>query len=241
MSDITGNTYLNSLTLDTRQQQEAAALAQSDDDNNELGQSAFLELMITQLENQSPLDPQDNSEFVAQLAQFSSVESLDKLNNNFEDFASNMLSNQALQASSLVGSSVAVPTSQAQLLEGSYVGGSIELPASTSDMTMNIYSSTGELLEQISLGEQQAGNIVFRWDGNRIEVNGELTDWQSDDPIVAGNFRFEVLASQDGEPEQLDTALTANVNSVTVDENNQLVLNLAGIGPVSINDVKQFN
>lgn len=238
MSDITTNNYLNSLTLDTLQQQELAA---SDEGSNELGQSAFLELMITQLENQNPLDPQDNSEFVAQLAQFSSVESLDKLNNSFDDFASNLLSNQALQASSLVGTSVAVPSDKAQLFEGAYVGGNITLPASTTDMTMNIYSNTGELVEAIPMGGQEAGDITFRWDGNRIEINGELSDWESEQPLASGNFEFEVVATQNGEIQQLDTALTANVNSVTVDENNQLVLNLSGIGAVSIDDVKQFN
>ncbi len=237
MPDITTNDYLNSLAINSSQQQNTPTREQS----NELGQDAFLQLMITQMENQNPLDPQDNSEFVAQLAQFSSVESLDKLNNNFESFATNMISNQALQASSLVGSSVSVPTSEAQLFENSYVGGSIELPAATSDMTVNIYSSNGGLLETIPLGAQDAGTIVFRWDGSRIEVNGELNEWESEEPIASGDFRFEVIASQNGEPEQLDTALTANVNSVTVDSNNQLILNLAGIGPVSINDVKQFN
>lgn len=240
MPDITTNNYLNSLSLDTRQQQEADAKAASEG-GNELGQSAFLELMITQLENQNPLEPQDNSEFVAQLAQFSSVEGLDRLNNSFDDFSSNFISNQALQASSLVGTSVAVPTSEAQLFEGNFVGGNINLPASTSNMTMNIYSDQGDLLEQIPMGAQPAGELVFRWDGTRLEINGKLTDWRSDDPIASGDFTFEVIASQDGEPQQLETALTANVNSVTVDSNNQLVLNLAGIGPVSINDIKQFN
>ena len=207
MSDISTNTYLNSLTLESQQQQQqVAATAETSD---ALGQDVFLQLMITQLENQSPLNPQDNSEFVAQLAQFSSVESLDKLNNNFEDFASNMLSNQALQASSLVGSSVAVPISNAQLNEGGYVGGSVDVPASTSDMLMNIYGANGGLLEEISLGPQPAGELVFRWDGNRIEVNGELLEWESDDPFASGNFRFEVIASQNGEPQQLETALTA--------------------------------
>ncbi|MEO0444279.1 MAG: flagellar hook assembly protein FlgD [Pseudomonadota bacterium] len=237
MTDINSNPYLNSLTLES-QQQQASATASTDDS---LGQDVFLELMITQLENQSPLDPQDNSEFVAQLAQFSSVESLDKLNNNFEDFASNMLSNQALQASSLVGSSVAVPSSNAQLYQDSFVGGSIDIPASTGDITMNIYAENGGLVEEIPLGAQPAGELAFRWDGNRIEVNGDLLEWASSNPIASGNFRFEVIASQNGEPQQLETALTANVNSVTVDSNNQLVLNLAGIGPVSIDDVKQFN
>ena len=49
--------------------------------NNELGKTQFLELMVTQLKNQDPLSPQDNSEFVAQLAQFSSVEGIENLNN----------------------------------------------------------------------------------------------------------------------------------------------------------------
>lgn len=239
MSDITNNPYLNSLTLDAVQQQQVQI--ESEESRNELGQSAFLELMITQMENQNPLDPQDNSEFVAQLAQFSSVEGIDKLNNNFDNFTASFLSNQALQASSLVGSMVAVPTQESQLYEGSFVGGNIDLPASTTDMTMNIYDQQGALVEQIPMGFYPAGDVTFRWDGNRLEVNGELIDWESNNPIASGNFRFEVIATQDGEPEQLDTALTANVNSVSVDENNNLLLNLSGIGPVSINDVKQFN
>ena len=242
MSEISSNPYLNSLLIDSAQTQSQAAVATSDDESsNELGQTAFLELMITQLENQNPLDPQDNSEFLAQLAQFSSVEGIDRLNNSFDSFAASFMSNQALQASSLVGTSVAVTTDQAQLAEGGYVGGNITLPASTTDMTMNIYSNTGQLIDSIPLGPQSAGDIVFRWDGSRIEINGELTDWESNNPVASGGFRFEVIASQNGEPQQLSTALTANVNSVTVNENNQLVLNLAGLGSVNISEVKQFN
>lgn len=240
MTDITSNTYLNSLTLDTRLQEAEAAEAEQDD-ANELGQTAFLELMITQLENQSPLDPQDNSQFVADLAQISTVEGLDRLNNSFDSFSASFLSNQALQASSLVGTSVAVPSSEARLSEGSYVGGIIDVPAATTDLSLNVYSDSGELLDEIPLGAQSSGEVVFRWDGNRIEINGDLLEWESSDPLASGDFRFEAIATQDGEPQRLDTSLTANVNSVTVDENNQLILNLAGLGAVSINDVKQFN
>lgn len=239
INSIADNSYLNSLSLQTRQEEEAAAAEASG--SNELGQTAFLELMITQMENQDPLSPQENSEFIAQLAQFSSVEGLERLNSNFDSFTSSFISNQALQASSLVGRSVSVPSREAALVEGSVVGGTIELPASTSDMSMNIYNSQGSLVEQIPMGAQSAGDVVFRWDGKRIEINGELTSWESDTPIAAGDFRFEVIASQNGEPEQLETALTANVNSVTSDANGQLILNLSGVGAVSINDVKQFN
>lgn len=210
---------------------------------NELGQSAFLELMITQLKAQDPLDPQDNSAFVAQLAQFSSVESLDKLNNNFDAFTNNFVANQALQASTLVGRSVTVPAESTRLDAGGVVSASVDIPASSGAVSMNIYSETGALVDQIALGQRPAGEMVLRWDGMSIEANGELLDWQSSQPSGAapGTYRFQVLSAQEGEQLELETALSANVNSVTLGPNGSLVLNLAGVGPVSMADVKQFN
>ncbi len=188
MDGITDSTVLSSLSLDARQQAKAAAAGSE----NELGQSAFLELMIAQLENQNPLDPQENSAFVAQLAQFSSVEGIDKLNNSFDTFASNAISNQALQASSLVGSSVAVPASTADLEEGSFVGGTFDVPSASGDVSINVFSESGQLLENIPLGAQSAGEVSFRWDGTRIEVNGQLNNFRSTDPIQSGRFRISV-------------------------------------------------
>ena len=238
INEVTNNTFLNTLSLENRQQAETD---EKKANSNELGQTAFLELMITQMENQDPLSPQENSEFIAQLAQFSSVEGMERLNSNFDNFASTFISNQALQASSLVGRSVSVPSSEAELFEDDVVGGTVNLPASTTDMSMNIYNDKGALVDQVDMGAQSAGDVVFRWDGKRIEINGELTSWQSDKNIPSGSYRFEVIATQDGEPQQLETALTANVNSVTAGENGQLILNLSGLGAVNINDVKQFN
>lgn len=211
--------------------------------DNELGQSAFLELMITQMKNQDPLSPQDNTEFIAQLAQFSSVEALDKLNNNFDSFTNNFVANQALQASTLVGRSVTVPTDRARLDAGEVVSASIDVPVSTGNVQVNIYTESGSLVDQVSLGGQPAGEMVMRWDGMNMEVNGDLLDWASsqENGAPAGNYRIEVTADIDGKPQELSTALSANVNSVTVGAAGQLVLNLAGVGAVSLNDVKQFN
>src|SRR5690554_3235081 len=111
--------------------------------SDELGQKAFLKLMITQLENQDPLSPQENGEFIAQLAQFSSVESLDRLNTNFDGFAQNFMGNQALQASSLVGRSVSVDTDTSFLPEGLAITGLIEIPETTDDLKVDIYSEAG--------------------------------------------------------------------------------------------------
>ena len=208
---------------------------------NELGQDAFLQLMITQMKNQDPLSPQDNSEFVAQLAQFSSVQGLDKLNNSFNSFSSGFMSNQALQASSLVGRSVNVETTTSDLVKDGIVSGSVTLPASTSDLKVEIYDSTGALTAQIPLGAAEQGDTNFRWDGKNMEVNGDLIDWTSDKVVTPGTYTFKVTATQDGKEQQLTTNLSANVNSVTIGTDGKLLLNLAGQGAVDMSKVKQFN
>lgn len=206
---------------------------------NELGQAAFLELMITQMNNQNPLSPQDNTEFVAQLAQFSSVEGLERLNKSFNSF----MSNNALQASSLVGRSVNVESEKSTLVKGGIVAGSVDLAYATQNLKINIYDDKGSLVQNIPIGEVPRGEMVFRWDGQNMELNGELLDWEAGDDAVAaaGEYRFEITADQNGKNEALKTSLSANVNSVTIGENGALILNLAGIGAVDANKVKQFN
>ncbi len=206
--------------------------------NNELGQAAFLELMITQMNNQNPLSPQDNSEFVAQLAQFSSVEGLERLNKTFNSF----MSNNALQASSLVGRSVTVESDKSTLTKGGIVSGSADLAYSTDNLKINIYDESGALVQKIPVGKVAQGEMVFRWDGQNLEVNGELLDWEAgDEAAAAGEYKFEITADQNGKNEALKTSLSANVNSVTIGENGALILNLAGVGAVEASKVKQFN
>lgn len=210
--------------------------------SNELGQDAFLQLMITQMKNQDPLSPQENSEFVAQLAQFSSVQGLEKLNSSFNNFSSSFQSNQALQASSLVGRSVSVESDTSILTTGGIISGSVNLPASTSDMNINVFNSKGALVGAIPVGSVPEGETSFRWDGQNIEVNGELLEWTSgESALPPDTYRFEVTASQSGKKEQLATNLSANVNSVTLGADGKIVLNLAGIGPMDVSKVKQFN
>ncbi len=209
--------------------------------SNELGQAAFLELMITQMKNQDPLSPQSNSEFVAQLAQFSSVEGLEKLNTNFSSFTGNFMSNQALQASSLVGRSVSVEGTTSILADGGIVSGSYNLPASTKDLKINISDEKGAVVASIPIGSSTSGDHNFRWDGQNIEVDGQLLDWAPTAAAKPGTYKFDVTATQDGKTTSLGTNLSANVNSVTLGTDGKLVLNLAGVGPIDMSKVKQFN
>ena len=72
------------MTIDTRLDALQSTAANANKPQKELGQSDFLRLLTVQLANQDPLSPLDNSQFIAQMAQFSSVESLGNLQTSFE-------------------------------------------------------------------------------------------------------------------------------------------------------------
>ncbi|MET0379577.1 MAG: flagellar hook assembly protein FlgD [Spongiibacteraceae bacterium] len=197
---------------------------------NTLGQDAFMKLLVTQLKNQNPLDPQDNTAFVAQLAQFSSLEGIQSLNSTVTGLAGGLQSSQALQASALVGRIVSVESSKANFTEGGGVFGSIELPKSTSNLQLNIYDSKDKLVFSKALDAQNAGELPFGWDGTATDGT----------KLASGTYRFEAKATDDGKSETLTTYLGANVNSVTIGANQAVILNVDGVGQVAWSDVKEI-
>lgn len=83
----------------------------------ELGKDEFLEILVTQLQNQDPLNGGDNTEYIAQLAQFSSLEQMQNLNENLESGFSMMLYHQNVQhASQLIGKSVTLNDGDDQIV-----------------------------------------------------------------------------------------------------------------------------
>jgi flagellar basal-body rod modification protein FlgD len=196
-------------------------------EKKELGKNEFLKLLVTQLNNQNPLEPQSNGEFIAQLAQFSTVEGVEKLNSSMSSLVSGYQSSQALQASSLVGRKVIVPTDRALVDTSQSFKASLVLPTSSSNVYVNVYDKSGAAVSRINLGEQQAGNVSFIWDGK--DASGNL--------LPPGNYRFEAQASYNGESKGLYTMLPANVDSVTLG-GSELTLNLAGLGSVPLSQVQ---
>lgn len=233
---------------------------------NEMGQDEFLKLMIAELNNQNPLDPQDNGEFIAQLAQFSTVEGLDKLNNTTEGMSDGMRSSQALQASALVGQSVIVEGNETGLLlNNGIVSGYSELPASVSNLSLSIQDKNGQLIEQIPLGSHAAGEMSIRWDGLNLMKDGEIVDldysklnrqeFYTDEngeqilddegnpvlmPYPAGEYSFKVTGGVSGKTEEFATLMSARVDSVSLSPTGTATLNLAGGKRAGMEEIKQI-
>ncbi len=125
----------------------------------------FLKLLVAQLKNQDPMSPQQNGEFIAQLAQFSTVEGVQSLNKSMESILSNYQSSQALQASSLVGRKVIVATDKSVVDTEDTFKASLNLPVSSSNVWVNVYDDKGTVVNRINLGQQAAGSVSFMWDG----------------------------------------------------------------------------
>ena len=100
---------LSSLSASGNDPLAALGLAQTNEaKSNELGQSDFLKLMTTQLQSQDPLEPMENGDFIAQLAQFSTVSGMETLVETVNTLASALTGGQALEASNLLGRGVLV-------------------------------------------------------------------------------------------------------------------------------------
>ena len=195
--------------------------------NKELGKNEFLNLLVAQLNNQNPLEPLGNGEFIAQLAQFSQVEGIEKLNTSMESLLSGYQSSQALQASSLVGRKVIIPSEKAVVDTSESFKATAVLPVSSSNVYVNVYDNAGSLVSRVNLGEQAAGNVSFIWDGK--DSNGNL--------MPPGTYKFEAQATYGSETKGLYTMLPANVDSVTLG-GGELMLNLAGLGSVPLSQVQ---
>ncbi|MFS2126528.1 flagellar hook assembly protein FlgD [Pseudomonas sp. Pseusp97] len=194
-----------------------------------LGKDEFLKLLVAQMNNQDPMSPQENGEFIAQLAQFSTVEGIQSLNTSMDSVLSNYQSSQALQASSLVGRKVIVPTEKSMVDTAETFKGTYTLPVSTANSWVNIYDDSGTLVNRVDMGQQTAGNVSFMWDGK--DSSGNL--------MPPGRYKFEAQTNYEGKTYGLTTFLPANVDSVTLGQNGgELTLNLAGLGSIGLSKVQ---
>lgn len=233
--------------------------------SNELGRDAFLKLMVAQLKNQNPLDPKDNQAFVAQLAQFSTVEGIEKLNKTATGFEKSMSSKSALKASSMVGRSVIVEGNKnGMLMTKGVVSGYSSLPASASQMTLNIEGKNGQLLEKIDLGSHGAGSMSVRWDGYNLMMDGDVVKFDHSKlkrneilkgkdgkpilgvdgkpmtkPYPPGQYRFKINATIGGKSEDVQMHMSSKVDSVTMTANGNFTLNLTGGQSATMDKVKQ--
>ncbi|VAX08873.1 Flagellar basal-body rod modification protein FlgD [hydrothermal vent metagenome] len=197
----------------------------------DLGQDDFLKLMVTQLKNQDPFKPMENGDFLAQIAQFSSVTGIKELNQSFADLSASMASSQAMQAGSLVGRGVLASLDYGMLPTGGSLSGEINLPASSTGVSVTIEDISGAVVRELHLGPQPAGPVQFSWDG--LADDGDFAQ--------PGAYRVKAEAIIGDQTTALEPLISAIVSSVSVGAAGEgLMLNLEGLGPLPFADVAKI-
>ncbi|MCG9776879.1 flagellar hook assembly protein FlgD [Photobacterium damselae] len=233
MTSINGNagnnlSYLDQLKgmHDKKVQQEQKTTGQ-----NALKQEDFLSLLTKQLAQQDPFKPVSNDQMIAQMASFATVDGITKMNDQFGVLNTALTSNQALQASSLVGLDVLIPSATAMKTQDGAMSGVVRVNQGVDNAILRVENEKGELVKTVSLGAQTPGEHPFSWDGK--DDNGNS--------LPHGKYRFAVSGTNGGKNQEFEVFTHANVNSVLMgNQDGQVMLNLAGFSsPYKLADVLQ--
>jgi flagellar basal-body rod modification protein FlgD len=187
----------------------------------------FLKLLVTQLNNQDPLNPLDNAQLTSQLAQMSTVSGIEKLNSAFQSLLAQSGSSQVLQSASLIGRTVLVPGSELALKPGVDVPFAVDVTGAAETVKVSITNAAGEVVRNFDLGALPPGVKTLSWDG--LADNGA--------PVAAGVYTVS-LGALGGNSAVAANALTyAKVSSVA-QQGNGVSLDLGAGRKASLSDVK---
>jgi flagellar basal-body rod modification protein FlgD len=186
--------------------------------------------MITQIQNQDPFKPMENGDFLAQLAQFGTVSGIQDLQKSFSTLSSSLISNQALQASSLVGRNIDVPSDTFSKIGTNSMSGTVGVHTSASSVTVDILDSSGQVVKTMNLGPQSKGDVKFTWDGTDNQGN----------QVLNGKYTIKAKARIGDQNVALSTNVTEKVASVTIGTGEQgLLLNTETNRTFQFNQVKK--
>ena len=180
-----------------------------------LNKDDFLNLLITQLQNQDPLNPTDSTEFTAQLAQFSSLEQLGNVNDNLTELKNFQASINNSQAVTLIDKEITAKVNSIYLDDERKVPCHFNLDKDAAKVVLTIYDHTGGYITEINYENLSAGRQSLTWHGEDQDGN----------PMAAGHYLFEILASDvNGQRVNSTNYFSGTVDKVSFENNTSYLL-----------------
>lgn len=163
---------------------QASTGASSTEDNNVLGKDDFLTLLVAQLQHQDPLNPSDSTEFTAQLAQFSSLEQLQNVNDTLGSFEVYQSTLNNIQSSGFIGKTITATGSAFSVDDGVADSLRFDLESDADSVYIQVYDNYGNFVTDIQAGAMTAGEQQVTWDAQ--DANGTV--------VADGSYNFTVMA-----------------------------------------------
>jgi flagellar basal-body rod modification protein FlgD len=190
-----------------------------------LSQDDFLKLFTTQLKYQNPLQPLDNFQMATQMAQFSTVDALTRMNQTMTQLAANQNSMNNLQIAGLIGKKVETQGNGLAIQQGTVGEGMYQL-AKPGKAVVQIFNSQGTLVRLIDAGSKDTSPQKIGWDGKN----------QGGATLPDGAYTFKVLGiDTQGQSVSVSTYQIGTVDGVSLD-NGSVALQVNG-GKVQFNDI----
>lgn len=224
MSGINTNSLLN---LNKPLTPEQVSANKDVDKKQQLEQEDFFALLSQQLAYQDPFKPVDNSEMIAQMASFTTAEGITKMGNEFAGLKGVLSSSQALEASSLVGKKVLIPSDTGYSMEDKGLSGSLSTKTGAYSVMVDVQDKNGAVVKTLTLGDIDTGNQRFNWDG--LDSQGKR--------VAPGKYTFNAHGMVNGKGERLESNVYAHVESVSLGGGQAGVsLNLKGLSGIKLVD-----
>ena len=195
---------------------------------DQLGQDDFLKLMTTQLQNQDPFAPVDNADFIAQMAQFSTVTGITSMDQSIKSISDQLSEMRIASTTQLMGHSVLVPGKYARPDKEGIISGVVDLPETAGNLNIIFESSDGQVLHQDALGMQKAGLVGFEWKDLPEEIKS------SNSPITIRAFTGNV-----GDTGELSTQVFASVSGTSKTDTG-VMLEVEDYGTIDPSQVVRF-
>ena len=195
---------------------------------DQLGQDDFLKLMTTQLQNQDPFAPVDNADFIAQMAQFSTVTGITSMDQSIKSISDQLSEMRIASTTQLMGHSVLVPGKYARPDKEGIISGVVDLPETAGNLNIIFERSDGQVLHQDALGMQKAGLVGFEWKDLPEDIIS------SSNPITIRAF-----TGNTGDTGELATQVFANVSGTSKTENG-VMLEVEDYGTIDPSQVVRF-
>jgi flagellar basal-body rod modification protein FlgD len=194
-------------------------------------QNHFMTMLVAQLKNQDPLNPMDNSQMTAQLAQINTVSGIQDLNQTLHAINGQIDAGQTLQAAGLIGKGVLVPGDRVLVgADGTTTPFGLDLGQGADEVKVSIVDGSGQVVRQFNLGAQPAGLQSFTWDG-RLDDGTQAPQ---------GAYTLSVQATREGDAVDATNLNYALVTGISTGADGPM-LDLGGInGQVGLDDVRQI-
>ncbi len=197
---------------------------------NSLGQEDFLKLMTTQLQNQDPFAPMENGEFIAQMAQFSTVTGITEMGQTLKGLSDKLNEFRIATASDLLGNSVLVPGNFVRPNKEGEIHGIIDLPSASSETSVSFFDSSGELVHSAELGAHSRGLVGFEW----LNIPKEIVE--KDEPLRVEAYINTGKGSEGLTPSVFSEVIAASLNA----KGQGVTIDVKDFGEMAAADVIKF-